>query len=165
MHANNNRGHRKVVTTSSSTKPPNSSDESELFSYRDVAIYGAGLLAAGVGLYVARYKKNSGSNKKKIAQYAAFTDATSATGAEKAIQAADEKMDRDIKRLVKILDEMARDETTYDLEKRKRLSYLVSYMKHENKIEDELQTILDTNETDDAPIKTYFLDILKYVLP
>ena len=83
MHANNNRGHRKAVTTSSSTNPPNSSDESELFSYRDVAIYGAGLLTAGVGLYVARYKKNSGSNKTIVNQNTVFADAASADAAEK----------------------------------------------------------------------------------
>jgi gamma-glutamylcyclotransferase (GGCT)/AIG2-like uncharacterized protein YtfP len=129
-----------------------------------VAIYGAGLLAAGVGLYVARYKKNSGSNKKKIAQYTAFTDGTFVDAAKEEIQAVDEKFYRDRKRLVKILDEMARDETNYDEEKRKRFSSLVSHMKHEDKIEEELQTILDTNETDDAPIKEYFSSILNHKL-
>jgi hypothetical protein len=37
-------------------------------------------------------------------------------------------------------------------------------MKHEDKIEEELQTTLDTNETDDAPIKEYFSSILNHKL-
>ena len=154
MHANNNRGHRKAVTTSSSsTKPPNSSDESELFSYRDVAIYGAGLLAAGVGLYVARYKTNSGSNKRIVNQNTVFADAASADAAEKELRERDEEHVKDLTRISRILDEMSKD-TDYDEITRSRFKDLKP--NYNNEIPDNLQLLLDANQDNDDRIKGFF---------
>jgi hypothetical protein len=149
-----NRQNKTKTTTKRKqfTATPQTKEEYELFSYRDVAIYSAALLAAGVGLYVARKRGSIGTTQRTVAAPAQAPISSDLAAAEEA-GFKDQKQSNDARRLNRILVSMSQD-TRYDDNLQNR--FLDLSTKFNNGIPENLQILLDANVNDDAPIRLLF---------
>jgi len=146
-HLNRQNKTKTMTKRKQFTATPQTKEEYELFSYRDVAIYSAALLAAGVGLYVARKRGSTGISQRTVAAPPQAPQESGAIDLEYARTG--EKLVNDLGRLNRILVGMSQVEPSLQ-------DRLLALNQHfHNEIPPRIQSLLNSSETDDGDIVAY----------